>query len=87
MTDRTAIEHDLLAFLNEEILATGEDDRCAADDELLLSGLVDSISVMRLVGHIEDAFGVVIPPEDVTIERFETVAAIAGYVVERRGQS
>lgn len=83
--DRTVIEDELLTFLNQEILAAPEGEGCAADDELLLSGIVDSISVMRLVGHVEDAFGVVIPPEDVTIERFETVSAIAGYVIERRG--
>lgn len=55
----------------------------AEDDDLLLSGLVDSIGVMRLVAFLEEAAGIRIPPEDVTIEHFMSVAAIARYCASR----
>ncbi len=54
------------------------------DEDLLISGLVDSLGVMRLVTYIEDQFAAAIPPEDVTIENFGTISTIGDYV-ERRG--
>jgi len=42
------------------------------DDDLLTSGLVDSLGMMSLVAFIEEQFGVAVPPEDVTLETFST---------------
>lgn len=50
------------------------------DDELLLSGLIDSLGVVRLIAFIEEKIGSTIPPEDVTLENFQTVSAIANYL-------
>lgn len=56
------------------------------DEDLLLSGLVDSLGVMSLVAHIEGEFGISIPFEEVLIENFETLEAIADYVNSRKLQ-
>lgn len=56
----------------------------AADEDLLGSGVLDSLSVMSLVHFIESDLGVDVPPEDVTIENFETLAAIEAYIERRR---
>ncbi|MEM6889255.1 MAG: acyl carrier protein [Pseudomonadota bacterium] len=55
----------------------------APDENLLLSGMLDSLSVMSLVAFTEDTFGLKIPFEDVIIENFETIAAIAEYLSTR----
>jgi acyl carrier protein len=55
----------------------------ADDEDLLLSGLIDSLGVMRLVRHLETSFGITVPPEDVIIEHFATVNDIAAYVQAR----
>ena len=52
-------------------------------DDLLLSGLVDSLGVMRLIGHLEQQYSIKIPPEDVTIDNFMHIEAIKQYL-ERR---
>lgn len=52
------------------------------DEELLVSGLVDSIGVMRLVTYLEQQYAIAIPPQDVTIENFATIDAIAAYLTE-----
>lgn len=49
-------------------------------DDLLLSGLVDSLGVMRLVNHLEQQYSIKIPPEDVTIEHFMNIEAISLYI-------
>ena len=53
------------------------------DEELLVSGLVDSIGVMRLVAYLERQCAMKIPPQDVTIEHFATVDAITAYLTAR----
>ena len=50
------------------------------EDDLLLSGLVDSLGVMRLVNHLEQQYSIKIPPEDVTIEHFMNIEAISLYI-------
>ena len=50
------------------------------DQDLLISGLVDSIGVMRLVAFIEKTLDIAIPPRDVTLENFGSVAAIVNYL-------
>ena len=51
--------------------------------DLLGSGYVDSIGVMRLVQFTEARFGVRVPPADITIENFLTVRRIASYLQGR----
>ena len=70
-------------FIVTELLA-GRD--IGSHEDLLISGLVDSLGVMRLVTYIEDQFATPVPPEDVTIENFATIDTIGAYV-ERRAES
>lgn len=46
----------------------------------MISGLVDSIGVMRLVGFIEKNLEITIPPKDVTLENFGNVNTIVSYL-------
>jgi len=54
------------------------------NENLLLSGLVDSLGVMRLVRFLEETFDVSVPPEDVNIKHFMTISAIEAYIAGRR---
>jgi len=53
------------------------------DEDLLLTEMLDSLSVMRLVAYLEDEGGFSIPAEDVTLEHFQTLRLIATYVASR----
>lgn len=53
------------------------------DEDLLLSGIVDSLGVMRLLTHLETTYGLSIPPEDVVIENFQTLNAMSAYLAGR----
>ena len=50
------------------------------DDDLLLSGLIDSLGVMQLVRFLEQTYQINIPPEDITIDHFITIDAISLYI-------
>ena len=73
-------------FIQIEIL----DDENAvidSDDDLLLTQVLDSLGVMRLVAHLEEAEGLVIPTEDVTIENFSSLRLIGAYLLSRSGKA
>lgn len=74
---------ELKAFIETELLSGAQGVQLGYDDDLLLSGLVNSLGIMRLVTFTQDRFGVQIPIEDVTIEHFQTIDAIAQYLRAR----
>ena len=50
------------------------------DDDLLGSGLLGSMEMMRLVEHLETTYKFRVAPQDMAIENFMTVAAMTAYV-------
>lgn len=76
----------LARYIAEELIGPGANGArpIALDEDLLGSGLIDSLGIMSLVFFIEQEAGLDIPPEDVTIENFQTLETIDAYVARRR---
>ena len=74
----------LKRYIEEELLSDRGTVAVADDDNLLGSGMVDSVGMMSLVLFIEETFDVMVPPEDVTIEHFLSLNTIDAYVQKRR---
>jgi acyl carrier protein len=53
------------------------------DEDLLSSGLIDSLGILKLVSFIEDRFGIEVPGEDVVYENFCSVEAMTRYLAGR----
>lgn len=53
----------------------GADD-ILASEELLTGGLIDSLGLMSVVESVEKALGRKVPPADITIDNFNSLAAI-----------
>jgi len=66
---------------DEIILTPGAE--LADDQELLLSGLLDSLGVMRLAGYLEAECSISVPPEDVILENFSSLRKINTYLQSR----
>jgi len=73
----------LVRFVEGELLNRPEGSELTEEQDLLTSGIVDSLGVMSLILFIEGEFGVDVPPEDVTIENFQSIAAIDDYLGRR----
>ena len=50
------------------------------DEDLLMSGVLDSISAVKRIARIEQDFAISIPATDVTFENFQSVNAMASYL-------
>jgi len=53
-------------------------------DSLVESGLVDSLMVLEIVSFLEAELDVTLEAEDITLDNFETLTAIALLVDRRR---
>lgn len=74
------MENTILTFITEELLNNRGDIKLTVEEDLLSSGLLDSIGIMRLIQFIEETYNLVIPPEDMTIENFVSVEAMVVYL-------
>lgn len=84
--NRETIAQGVKGYITAELL--GDPTRALHDDDpLLLDGLIDSLGAVRLVAYLESNWEVSVPPQDVTVENFGTVADIAAYVSSRKGAS
>ena len=70
----------IIKYIQENLLGGKGEIQLLPEDDLLGSGLLDSMGVMRLVGFVEETFNIKIPPEDIVIENFMDVKAITNYV-------
>lgn len=68
----------ILAYIQDDLLDSSA--VIQMEDDLLTSGLLDSMSVMKLIAFVEEEFKISIPPEDMTIEHFISVATIEVYL-------
>lgn len=74
----SGLRSDLIALINAEI-TLDPSSPVGADTDLLLTGLVDSLGVVELVGWLEDRLGEEIDPVDVVLENFQTVEQMVAF--------
>ena len=70
-------EGAISSFIEERFLSGR---KVALDEDLLLTGQIDSLGIVALVAHLEELREAPIPAQDVTLENFKTVSAIAAYL-------
>jgi acyl carrier protein len=78
------VEKEIIKILREEIL---QDESFQIDSEadLLTTGTLDSMALVRLVAAIEAKYKIKIPPTDLVIENFLNIQSIQAYVLKRIG--
>jgi acyl carrier protein len=75
---------ELVELIADEI-AVHDAEPVDAETDLLLTGLVDSLGVVQIVGWLEDRLDISIEPGDVTLDNFQTVSRMVTYVTTRHG--
>jgi len=71
------------SIVRDEILNNPDLD-IGSDEDLLLTEILNSLSVTLLVARLEKIYEIDVPPEDVTLENFGTLANIADYIESLR---
>jgi methoxymalonate biosynthesis acyl carrier protein len=55
------------------------------DEDIFALGFVNSLLAMQLVAFVEKEFGVAVGDEDLDLDNFRTINAIASLVARKRG--
>jgi acyl carrier protein len=50
------------------------------DEDLLSSGVLDSLGILQLVAYIQDTFGIEVPDKDVVYENFHSIKSLDDYL-------
>lgn len=69
----------LMEYIKNDILRN-RNAKLNEDDDLLSSGILDSLGILQLVSFIEKTFGIRIPDEDVVFDNFQSVSAMTAYL-------
>lgn len=78
------MKRDIRDYITGDLLL-GEDLVIDDDENLLVTGILDSLALMRLVAHLEDTYDIEIPPSDITLENFASLSTMYGYLGARLG--
>ena len=84
MSDNTASR--IHTFIAEDLLM-GQGVEFGNDDSLLEEGIIDSLGLLEVVTFIEGEFAIAVEDEEVTLDNFGSVGAIASYVESRGAES
>jgi acyl carrier protein len=70
-------------FINTELLYR-EDQRIDPTVNLIESGVIDSMALLRLTSFLEEHYGIEIPDEDIIAANFRSLASIETFVANHR---
>ena len=76
--DLNEIKSFIKDVIEESTGSSGEYDTMLFDEEIL-----DSMSILYLIGELESKFDVELPPDEVVQTNYETVDKIAEYVASK----
>lgn len=79
MSDTQRIERLIADFIRGELVGD-ETTVIELDENLLTSGLVDSVGIVRLIAHVTESLEVTVPPTDLVPANFRTVRVMAAYL-------
>ena len=74
-------------FITHEILHGTQSNPLGDHDQLVESGIIDSLGVMTLLSFIEQEFSINVPDNALTPENFASISRIAALVESQRGRS
>ena len=78
--DKVVVVGVLHRYVSEEILG-GDDEDLDGTTRLLETGIIDSMAMVGLVAHIENALRVQIPDDHVVPRNFATLDSLADLVI------
>ena len=77
MTD--AVKSRIRAYLKKQVLKVPVEDH----ESFWETGAIDSLGILQVVLFLESEFGIKVPGKEINSKSFESIDAVAAYVVKR----
>jgi acyl carrier protein len=78
------IKEELREFIAESILFSSNGYQHGDETSFLDHGILDSMSIMDLVLHVETEFNVKIEDQEITPENFDSIEKLAAYIERKK---
>jgi acyl carrier protein len=72
-------------FIRKQFTIAASDTQFSRSVLLFENGYIDSVGAVELLAFIQEAFGVVVPDEDLLSEEFSTIEGIAAIIARMAG--
>ncbi len=73
-------EEQIKQFILSDLIKDGSATELDNDENLIDSGVVDSLGIMKLVAFLEKNFKVSVSDDEILLDNFETIDAISGFL-------
>lgn len=70
-------------FIQSELVKDGTRPSLKNEDNLIESGVIDSLGIVKLIVYLEETFSISIGDDEIIPDNFETVDAISALVVSK----
>ena len=67
-------------FIQTELVNDRRDDELLNTDNLIESGTIDSLGIIKLISYIEKTYLIKITNDDIVVDNFETIEAISTFI-------
>lgn len=74
------MQQKIIKYIEQELASEEIEGGLEATEDLLGSGILDSLGMMKLIAFLEEEFQINVLPEDMTIENFMTVDHVGSYL-------
>lgn len=78
------MEQTIINYIKQELASEDIEDGLDASDDLLGSGILDSMAMVRLIAYVEETFEIKVAPEEMIIENFMTVEDISNFILSKK---
>lgn len=82
----TQLADEIRTFILAQFLAGESPENLKDDTPLVTSGILDSLSTVMLVTHLEERYGIQVEAHEASVDNLNTIADI-GALVQRKGGS
>lgn len=74
---------ELKQYITDEFIPDGNNDHLTDDLDLLESGVIDSLGVLKLVAFLENTYDITLEPEEIDPANLNSIDAMAKLVAAR----
>ena len=84
LTNQQTLKDQIRDFVRENLAAPKGITSFTDDESLTGSGVIDSLGILRLVGFLEENFGVRVGDEEIAAENLQSIDVIEQFVLSKK---
>jgi acyl carrier protein len=81
------VREEIRQYILSEFLPGEKPSNLRDDTPLRTSGILDSISTLRLVSFVEEHYGVEVEAHEASVENFDSIESIASFIKNKKSSA